>query len=164
MIDMKKGILSQLFYGALLLGVVSCSSKNKIGSYYTTEPFCLGTELDGSQTLRSWGNGRNITDGVEQAKKNAVYAVVFKGIHSGNGECEKKPLLMEVNAAEKYQYYFNEFFKDGGAYVQYVSSEDTRPGSRQKVRNDMQRKYETTVRVLRAELRERLIRDNILKP
>lgn len=159
-----KRILQQLFYGLLVLGVTSCASKNKISSYYTTEPFCLGTELDGSQTLRSWGTGRNITDGVEQAKKNAINAVIFKGIHSGTAECSKQPLLMEVNAAEKYQYYFNSFFKDGGAYTEYVSSEDTRPGSREKVKNDMQRKFEVTVRVLRSELRDRLIRDNILKP
>lgn len=161
---MKKGILQRLFYGLLVLGITSCAPKNKISSYYTTEPSCLGTELDGSQTLRSWGTGRNITDGVEQAKKNAVYAVIFKGIHSGTGECSKQPLLMEVNAEKKYQYYFNAFFKDGGAYKEYISSEDMRPGTRQKVRNDMQKKYEVTVRVLRSELRNRLIRDNILKP
>ena len=41
---------------------------------------CLGVEGDGSQTLRVTGTGRNITDAKEQAKKDAVMAVIFDGI------------------------------------------------------------------------------------
>ena len=38
---------------------------------------CISVEQDGSQTLRVWGKGRNRVDAVEQAKKNAVYEVLF---------------------------------------------------------------------------------------
>ena len=108
---------------ALALGAMvatSCKTTyTEIPSEYafaTFETECLGTELDGSQTLRSWGKGKDKADAIEQAKKNAVRDVIFKGINAGSGECSKKPLILEVNAQEKYEYYFNAFFKDGGAY------------------------------------------------
>ena len=32
------------------------------------------------RTLRAWGRGKNRTDAIEQAKKNAVRDVLFKGV------------------------------------------------------------------------------------
>ncbi len=87
---------------------------------YTTE--CLGMDMDGRQTLRVWATGRNRTDGVEQAKKKAVYEVVFNGISGGSGQCNTYPLIDEPNARKKYEEYFNRFFTDGGAYKKYVST------------------------------------------
>ncbi|MDP5076044.1 MAG: hypothetical protein NWP82_06130, partial [Flavobacteriales bacterium] len=80
--------------------------------------------MDGSQTLESWGSGRNRFDAVEQAKKNAINEVLFKGILNGKPECERKPLVPEVNAREKYASYFNAFFADGGEYLNYITLQD----------------------------------------
>ena len=55
---------------------------------YDHEVRCLGRELDGSLTLEAYGKGRNRFDASEQAKKEAVYSVIFKGIKAGNGGCE----------------------------------------------------------------------------
>ena len=44
---------------------------------------CMGVELDGSQTLRVIGYGKNRADAKEQAMKNAVWTVVFDGIREG---------------------------------------------------------------------------------
>lgn len=154
--------LAALALIALLLS--GCRSTN-IGAYHNYEIECLGVELDGSQTLYSWGTGRNKTDAIEQAKKNAVYAVLFKGIQKGsNRGCALKPLLLEVNAHEKYEYYFNAFLKDGGDYMQYVSMEDAKANSQKVERSKEQVKYGIVVRVLRSELKERLINDQIIKP
>ena len=87
---------------------------------------CIGVELDGSQTLRVSGYGRNRTDAKEQAMKNAVWAVIFDGIRDGVQGCNMKPLLTEVNAKERYEDYFNKFFSDGGNYKKYVSLKDTK--------------------------------------
>lgn len=145
--------------------IYSCGSSPKtVGAHYSSETECLGAELDGSQTVRAWGTGRNKTDAVEQARKNAVRDVLFKGITKGTGDCYAKPLILEVNAQEKYEYYFNTFFQDGGAYKAYVSNEDTRSGSSVSSSTSTQVKYGVVVRVLRSELKERLIADQILKP
>ena len=71
---------------------------------------CLGVELDGSQTLRVQGYGRNRSDAKEQAMKNAVWAVIFDGIRDGVEGCNTRPLVTEVNAKERYEDYFNLFF------------------------------------------------------
>lgn len=161
---MKK--LLNLFLAAMLLVVVCPSCKTtKISNnaaFVTFETECLGVELDGSQTLRAWGKGKDRADALEQAKKNAVRDVIFKGIRSG--ECNTKPLIFEVNAEEKYQYYFNKFFADGGEYKKYVSDADENLTSRIKAKNDTQQNWGVVVRVNRAELRERLVNDDIIKP
>ncbi len=140
------------------------AKKSDLGAYQNIPTECMNVELDGSQTLRVYGKGRNRTDAIEQAKKNAVYDVLFNGIKSGNGGCNTQPLLLEVNAKEKYEYYFNVFFKDRGEYLKYISMEDQRILSKKWGYRKEQMYYGITVRVLRPELKQRLIDDGIIKP
>lgn len=146
---------------------IGCSSPQKlISGNYTYKTECLGLELDGSQTLKAWGNGRNRLDAVEQAKKNAVNEVLFNGIYEGKTDCEKRPVVSEVNARQKYENYFNVFFADGGDYKNYVSLKDERIF--QKVSRDRKGARESVthgivVRVLRSELKQKLINDGIIK-
>lgn len=161
---MNKSITKVLSVFLVTLSMMACSSpKQNLSSYYTSKIECLGTELDGSETLLAWGTGKNKADALEQAKKNAVHAVLFKGIVDGTGQCNKRPLMLEVNAEVKYQDYFNAFFRDNGEYKKFVSMKDTRKSSIKGEANDNQQKYSIVVRVLRAELKEKLINDNILK-
>lgn len=67
-----------------------------------------------SETLRAWGRGKNRTDAIEQAKKNAVRDVLFKGVVAGSRECSVRPLITEVNAQERYASYFNDFLETEG--------------------------------------------------
>ena len=150
-----------------LLVMIFAQCKTTNPSFYSFKTECLGVELDGSQTLKAWGKGRYWKDAADQAKKNAVRDVIFKGILDGSNECKVKALLMEVNAEEKYERYFAEFFKDDGEYTKYVSLKDERiPRHIIRVRdsrNKDQSTYSVVVRVMRKELEEKLISDNILK-
>lgn len=141
------------------------AQKNIAGNYsYKTE--CMGVELDGSQTLKAWGNGRNRSDAVDQAKKNALRDVLFNGITEGKNECNIKPLIFEVNAQEKYEDYFNKFFADGGEFKNFISLRDERifdKISRDKKKARQSVTHGLIVRVLRTELKEKLIADGILK-
>lgn len=128
---------------------------------YQTE--CISTELDGSQTLRVQGKGRNRRDAIEQAKKNAVYEVLFKGVLKGNSGYDLRPLVTTVNARERYREYFDIFFMDGGEYLKYVSMADRRLNSTTKEKSSTQVSCVVTVRVLCPELRSRLITDGIIK-
>jgi len=144
----------------------NCSSQSKISGNYTYKTECFGIELDGSQTLKAWGNGRNRFDAIEQAKKNAVRDVLLSGISEGKSDCNSVPILLEVNAKQKHENYFNNFFADGGVYINYVSLKDERIG--QKVKRDRKLARESVtqglvVRVLRAELKQKMIADGILK-
>lgn len=146
----------------------SVFSQTSASAYTDYGVECLGVELDGSQTLRCWGVGRNKKDAVEQAKKNAVRTVLFKGVRGGLSGCNTRPVVTEVNAEEKYEDYFNVFFMDGGEYAKYVSMKDEKRMNLFKKDKEKEKsrhfvKYGITVRVLRAELKKRLEGDNLLK-
>lgn len=145
----------------LLLVVLACYSQARTSGNYEFSSECMGVELDGSQTVKAWGFGRNRKDATEQAKKNAVRDIIFNGIIEGKSECEKRPLLAEVNAHQKYETYFNKFFKDGGDYLNFISMKDQRSVDRKKGRSGVA--YGLTIRVLRPELKQKLITDEILK-
>jgi len=145
----------------MFLSMNSCRSTSTV-AYHSQQVECLGVELDGSQTLRAWGSGRNKQDAIEQAWKNAVNAVLFQGILDGGKGCDVRPLINEPNAREKYEEYFNLFLADGGDYMEYVSTIDERFLSREKYRSNVQSTYVVTVRVLRSELKQRLRDDNVL--
>jgi hypothetical protein len=144
----------------------SCSAQNQIAGNYIFKTECLGIGMDGSQTVKAWGNGRNRWDAIEQAKKNAVNDVLFKGIYEGKQDCEKRPVLTEVNARQKNEAYFNKFFSDNGEYTKYISLKDERIDSKLSRDRQVARKSVThgvVLTILRAELRQKMIEDGIIK-
>lgn len=158
--------LFAVVFAVLMTGGVTAQTSTS--AYYDYEVECLGVELDGSQTVRSWGIGRNKKDAVEQAKKNAVRAILFRGIQDGQSGCNTKPVVFEVNAEEKYEDYFNVFFMDGGEFTKYISMKDEKrvnwfKKDKDKEKNKHFVKYGITVRVQRSELKKRLEDDNILQ-
>ena len=155
---MKKVIVSLIAIIALQLDVYAQTHP----IYDRSSIKCIGTELDGSQTLRVQGYGRNRSDAKEQAMKNAVWAVIFDGIRDGVQGCNMRPLITEVNARERYEDYFNIFFADGGEYKKYVSLQDTKKRSANKAKDKVGYSYEMTIRVLRSELKARLKADNVI--
>jgi len=158
------GMKKVLFITSIIL--LSCNNQKKVAGNYDYKTECLGIEMDGSQTLKAWGNGRNRWDAIEQAKKMAVNDVLFSGIIGGRHNCENRPVVSEVNARQKYEQYFNKFFADDGEYKKYVSLKDERIG--QKLSRDRKGARQSVthgvvVRVLRAELQQKMIEDGILK-
>lgn len=149
----------------LLLAGVGCSKKlADTGSYFRSGTEYLNSEGDGSITVRAYGMGKTREDAIEQACKNAVHDVLFKGVLTPENTILSRPLIREINAQEKYQYFFNPFFADGGQYRRFVSLEDRRPKSDGRQANSVQQRYAVTVRVLRAELQQYLIEHHIVKP
>ena len=149
----------------MLVALVSLGAYSQVGSSARVdmETQCLGVEEDGTQTLRAWGFGKKKKDAVEQAMKNAVRDVLFKGIRSGMEGCDMRPMITEVNARERYADYFNKFFADGGKYKNYVSLKDKNTKkSRESVKSSLGTRWSVTVRILCPKLRERLVKDKIL--
>ena len=136
----------------------------KAQSYYDYEVRCIGREMDGSVTLEAFGKGRNRKDASEQAKKEAVRAVIFKGIKGGNGGCEADPLIIDPNVERIKEEYFGKFFADGGPYLEYVSLKDEKVKNkikRKKQKDDNMQQRMVVVRVLRLDLKKKLTEDVI---
>lgn len=164
---MKKIIYLFIIINFTILLFASCGPQNRIAANYSYKTECLGVEMDGSQTVKAWGNGRNRWDAIEQAKKNAVRDVLFNGLTEGKQDCEKRPVIGEVNARDKYEDYFNKFFSDGGEYKNFVSLKDER--ILDKITRDRKGASGESVtqglvvRVLRSELKQKMLDDGILK-
>lgn len=142
--------------------LVALSAQTRIGEFYNLpEVRYMNTELDGSVTVRAYGEGKRRADAREQARKNAVYVILFKGIQA-NGQTVR-PLITEVNAYERHEEYFASFFADGGLYKEFTSAKDEKMKSKVKIRGKVQNAFGSVVRVLRLQLKARLVKDGIIK-
>ena len=83
----------------------------KTGSHYQNKTSCVQDKMDGTFVLKAWGKGKDKTEALDQAKRNALNDVIFNGIRGGEF-CKFMPLVSEVNAKEKYIYFYNFFQKD----------------------------------------------------
>lgn len=161
---MKFSKIILIFVAAILLSATSCQTKTEIGKQYSFNEFATTfviNELDGGYTVSAWGKGNNRADACEQAKRNALRDLIFKGITQGVGTWDKRPLLLEVNAEEKYERYFNMFFAEGGAYNLYVKINEKRTAGLQSRSNSMEN-FNVICTIDRAALKERLIHDHVL--
>lgn len=150
MVVIMKKIVLTLFAALLCAGA------------FAQETECIGKELDGSLTLRVWGTGRNRADALEQAKKQAVYDVLFKGVTKGNTDYNMRPVMTEVNARQRHQDYFDVFFMDHGEYRKFISMKDKRCGSTRVKRTSLDVTVGVTVRVLVPQLKAKLMEDGLL--
>jgi hypothetical protein len=169
---MKKIIVVTII-GALFFVLTGCpleqgginrnyNHKAEITGNYTYKTECLGIDADGTQKLSTWGNGRNRFEAIKQAKKNVVRDILFKGIIEGKNVCDPKPIVTEVNAQERYESYFYNFFADGGEYQKYVWLLEDRP--RDRVFPDRATvTYNVILKVQRIELKQKMIADGILQ-
>lgn len=151
----------------MIVAMSACKTPTVIDNAYSTMSFpveCMGTDLDGSQTMRVFGTGKNKAQAMETAKKNAVKAVLFDGVIHGTSGCNTRPVVGGANPMEKNEAYFNRFFADGGDYKEYTSMIDEKRTSRLKSSNKSIENWGVVVRVNRAALKERMIRDGIIEP
>lgn len=144
------------------LGAATLNAQTKMGEKYNFPPVkYLNSELDGSITVRSYGEGKRKADARTQARKNAVYAIMFKGIEA-NGQ-PIRPLVTEANAYERHEVYFSQFFADDGTWKEFSSTKDEKLSAKEKQHGKTQNAFGSVVRVLRLQLKARLIADGIIK-
>lgn len=86
---------------------------------YEIEP--VGTGTQGTYQVKVWSFSKNPKVATEQAKKNAVHGVVFKGFSSANGVTGQKPLARNPNVEQEKEDFFNHFFETGGNYQKFVT-------------------------------------------
>jgi len=103
-------------------------------SQYNYEIQSLGVGQDGTKLLKIWGYGKKPDDAVYEAKRNAVAAVIFRGIPAGNGAATT-PSILPIDGYEKNMEFFDDFFKAGGMYLSFVNSTtDGMPGGSDRIK------------------------------
>ncbi|MEI7596369.1 MAG: hypothetical protein WCK02_11525 [Bacteroidota bacterium] len=79
------------------------------------------TGIQGSYLIKVWSYSKKPEVAIEQAKKNAVHGIIFKGFVGSQSVPGQKALTNNVNLEEEKSEFFKEFFKDGGKYMKFVS-------------------------------------------
>ena len=155
--------IAYFFLLLLAITLAGCGIRSS-QAFYNYESKIISTELDGSYNIRAFGRARNAVTAYEEARKQAVYDMLFNGIQSSNSRVsDLRPMMLEVNAKEKYEAYFNAFFADGGLYKKITSLHDTRILTERWHNNRLQVVVQTSITVDRNALKQQLINDNILK-
>ncbi|MDR2138887.1 MAG: hypothetical protein LBP50_05005 [Tannerella sp.] len=86
---------------------------------YEIEAVGVGTQ--GTYLIKVWSYSKKSNLAIEQAKKNAVHGVIFKGFTGMQGVSGQKPLTTNSNLEEEKKDFFEPFFADGGKYMKFVS-------------------------------------------
>ena len=75
----------------------SCGSASKLSKAdtpWTYEIESVGVGADGTYAIRVWSYYKNAKMPLEVAKRNAVHAVIFKGVPAGNGAASQPPQFL----------------------------------------------------------------------
>jgi hypothetical protein len=113
-------ILSVLFFAY----VASAQAKKKADKdteewRYEIEPVQTGSQ--GTYLIKVWSYSKKPNVAIEQAKKNAIHGIIFRGF-SAKDRVEGKPALTNnPNLEMEKQEFFTDFFADGGKYMKFVN-------------------------------------------
>jgi hypothetical protein len=97
---------------------------------------CIGTGAQGTYLLKVWSYSKKPDVAIEQAKKNAVHGVLFKGFSGSGAGCTQRPLTNNPNLEQEKDIFFKDFFANGGKYLKFVNltgDGSVSPADRKKV-------------------------------
>jgi hypothetical protein len=78
--------------------------------------------VQGTYLIKVWSYSKKADIAIEQAKKNAVHGIIFKGYTGTSSVAGQKALANNVNLEQEKADFFDPFFADGGKYMKYVST------------------------------------------
>ncbi|NDV80446.1 hypothetical protein [Bacteroides sp. 51] len=81
----------------------------------------VATGKKGSVIVKIWTISSKPEVAADQAKKNAVHGIIFKGVPEKDRLPSKRPLMKDVNGYEENKAFFDEFLSNGGAYMRFVT-------------------------------------------
>lgn len=119
----KKIITIALIFVLLpYLGMAQAKKKaNKATKEWRYEIEAVGTGTQGSYQIKVWSYSKRSKVAINQAQKNAVHGVIFKGFPSKGRVAGQKPLARSANLDQEKERFFDNFFADGGKYQKFVS-------------------------------------------
>ena len=110
--------ISILTIGFLVSSFIIKSSVN-----YQTE--CVTIENDGYITIKIWDIIKGARYKPEQARKDAIHAILYSGISSSNGCNTQVPMLNTINDQVKFMEIEKAFFSKNGKWSFFTRSSTT---------------------------------------
>ncbi len=117
---MRNNILQALIIVMSSLMLLSFASNNR---NYQTE--CVTIETDGYVTLKIWDTKIGAKYKPEQARKDAIHAILFSGVSGGNGCSTQPPILNKSEEQENFKTIEKSFFSKKGQWSMFTRSSAT---------------------------------------
>ena len=137
------------------------ADKNTNQWRYELEAVNVGVQ--GTYLIKAWTYAIKPDRAIEQAKKNAVHGIIFRGF-AGKGRIPGQKPLADINAEKEKEDFFKTFFQDGGKYLKFVTiSNDGSVAAGDYLKVGKEYKIGVMVSVNVAELRKDLEDANIIK-
>ncbi len=111
----------------MILGVsMSVSAQARKKADKDTENFRyeiegVGVGTQGTYLIKVWSYSKKPVVAIEQAKKNAVHGIIFKGYTGKQGVPGQKALTSNPNLENEKADFFTDFFADNSKYMKFVS-------------------------------------------
>ncbi|MFM7684268.1 MAG: hypothetical protein ACKO7P_16240 [Bacteroidota bacterium] len=122
---MKKINIVMMFLAFLTLPYICMAQSKKKADKETTqwryEIEAVGTGTQGTYQIKVWSYSKKPETAIEQAKKNAVHGIIFKGFPDKDRVKGQKALAQSPNLEQEKEDFFKAFFKDGGKYQKFVT-------------------------------------------
>lgn len=82
----------------------------------------FGKSASGNYLLKVWSYSKSTFVAEEQAKKNAIHAIVFQGAPANKEKriAQLRPLLQDPTAEATHEAFFEKFFAEGGDYKRFA--------------------------------------------
>ncbi len=159
-------VMALLCFGFSHAQFTARGKANKDTKVWNYEVECSGVGNDGNVLIKVWSYSRKPKIAIEQAKKNAVHGILFKGYASGASGCTaQRAIAPDPGIEEDKQDFFKDFFSKGGQYLKYVST-STDASSREVLKvtqGRMKYKVGVTVTVHKDVLRKYLEKEGVIK-
>jgi hypothetical protein len=86
---------------------------------YEIEPVQTGSQ--GTYLIKVWSYSKKPKIAIEQAKKNSIHGIIFRGFAARDRVEGKPALATNPNLEMEKQEFFDDFFADGGKYLKFVN-------------------------------------------
>lgn len=124
----------------------------------------MGTGTNGTYLVKVWSYSKKANIAMEQAKKNAVHGIIFKGFSDIKGGQSQKPLARDPNVEQEKEDFFSDFFAEGGKYMKFVAlTNDGAVGAGDRIKVGKEYKVGVIVSVRKEALRKDLEAAGIVK-
>jgi hypothetical protein len=114
-------IVLMLFCFSVLGHAQAKRKANKDTEAWRYEIEALQTGVQGTYLIKVWSYSKNPDVAIEQAKKNAVHGIIFKGFAGKQGVPGQQALSSNVNLDQEKADFFDPFFSNGGKYMKFVA-------------------------------------------
>ena len=114
-------ILILLLSFAATITAQTNAKANKDTENWRYEIEAVGVGVQGTYLVKVWSYSKKPEVAIEQAKKNAVHGIIFRGFAGKQGIPGQRALTPNVNLEQEKAEFFKPFFGNGGKYMKFVS-------------------------------------------